>query len=98
MDRFWCEMARRGAQSYWEIFDFRSPDGLWSHKLSSTCHGWSDGIVPLLHKYALGVTFTKPGGREIKVRPHPGPLRQAEGVVPTIHGPVHMRWERSGKR
>lgn len=97
MDGYWGEMVRRGADAYWEIFDARSPARLWPHKLWSTCHGWGGGIVSLLHRYVLGVQATEPGGGALRIDPHPGPLREAEGTVPGAAGPVHVRWRRTGR-
>ena len=35
----------------------------------------------------------RPAGRALNIRPNPGPLKSAEGKVPTPLGPVLIRWE-----
>ncbi|WP_232550265.1 alpha-L-rhamnosidase C-terminal domain-containing protein [Propioniciclava soli] len=65
-----------------------------SHR--SDCHGW--GSVPLQHfpRWVLGVSPLSPGFASAGVDPVPGDLRFAEGVVPTPHGSIAVRWERDG--
>ena len=97
MDRHWGEMVRRGATCFWEIFDSRWPAGLWPHKLWSTAHGWSSGVVGILQRYVLGARATGPGGTSWVIAPRPGPLMEAQGTVPTVAGPLHVRWTRRGR-
>jgi alpha-L-rhamnosidase len=62
----------------------------------SFCHGWSATPSRDLVAYALGVTPGAPGCERVRVAPRLGELDWAEGVVPTPHGPVHVRAERNG--
>ena len=43
----------------------------------------------------LGVTPTGPGFQTCRIRPHPGVLDWANGVVPTPHGDLGASWERT---
>jgi len=43
----------------------------------------------------LGVTPTGPGFQTCRIRPHPGVLDWANGVVPTPHGDLKASWERA---
>ncbi len=61
----------------------------------SDCHAW--GSVPLQHfpRYVLGVRPSAPGFDSVTVDPVPSDRRFAEGTVPTPHGPIRVRWERT---
>lgn len=98
MDGYWLEMVRRGADAYWEIFTPRWRDNMWPHRMWSKCHGWSAGILPLLHRHVLGVQPTQSGARALTITPQPGPLEYARGTVPTAMGPVHVQWRKRGGR
>jgi hypothetical protein len=60
----------------------------------STAHAWSTGPTPALSAYVLGATPSTPGYARWTVAPEPGPLHWAQGVVPTPHGPISVRWRR----
>ncbi len=62
----------------------------------SSAHAWSTGPTAALSQYVLGVTPARPGYSQWTVAPEPGVLRWAQGVVPTPHGPISVRWERGG--
>ncbi|HEY4154043.1 MAG TPA: hypothetical protein VGM24_01400, partial [Puia sp.] len=57
----------------------------------SLCHGWSSGPTPWLTEHVLGIKVIKPGCREIKIEPHLGDLRFAEGSFPTPFGLVKVK-------
>ncbi|KAI0177223.1 alpha-L-rhamnosidase A [Pestalotiopsis sp. NC0098] len=59
---------------------------------TSMAHGWSTGVVPALSNYVLGVKPTGPGFKSWVVRPHPGDLTWARGVVPAPDGPIKVHW------
>ena len=93
--RHWGRMLDLGATAAWEIFEGRYREGAPSR---SWCHGWSSGPAWLLPAFALGVRPTAPGWREVIIAPQPGGMLWAEGVVPTPHGDIRVRWEmRYGK-
>ena len=60
----------------------------------SLCHGWSAGPTAWLSRHVLGVRPVEPGHRVVRVRPHLGGLRWAEGAVPTPSGVIRVRHER----
>ncbi|TVY80475.1 hypothetical protein LSUE1_G006055, partial [Lachnellula suecica] len=59
---------------------------------TSLAHGWSTGIVPALTNNVLGVTPTGPGYTAYNVKPIPGDVQWAKGVVPTPNGPISVYW------
>ncbi|WP_183567309.1 alpha-L-rhamnosidase C-terminal domain-containing protein [Mucilaginibacter sp. SP1R1] len=58
------------------------------HSLS---HGWASGPTPWLTKYVLGVQIMAPGCKVIKIEPHLGDLKFAEGTFPTPYGIVKIK-------
>jgi hypothetical protein len=69
---------------------------LYEGKYSSQAHGWSTGIVPLMTNNILGVTPTGPGFSSWSIRPVPGDLKWAKGVVPGPAGEIKVAWSREG--
>jgi hypothetical protein len=59
---------------------------------TSHAHGWATGIVPLCSNYLLGVQPTGPGFSNYSIKPMPGDLSWARGVVPTPSGPITVSW------
>ncbi len=51
----------------------------------SLCHGWASGPTPWLTQYVLGI-HVMDGGNSIKVEPHLGDLKFAQGTFPTKFG------------
>lgn len=90
---YWGEMIRRGADAFWEGFDFDTPPGALPHKVYSLCHGFSAGPLPLIGKYVLGVRPVKPGFAETVVKPWPL-IDRAKGTVPTPRGDIRVEWDR----
>lgn len=64
---------------------------------TSLAHGWSTGIVPALTNNVLGVTPTGPGFSTYIIKPTPGDVQWAKGVVPTPKGPIKVYWDNSFK-
>jgi len=62
----------------------------------SSAHAWSTGPTAALSQYVLGVRPATPGYLHWIVAPGPKALRWAQGVVPTPHGPISVRWQRGG--
>ncbi|PQE32565.1 alpha-L-rhamnosidase A protein [Rutstroemia sp. NJR-2017a WRK4] len=59
---------------------------------TSMAHGWSTGIVPALTNFVLGVTPTGPGFQTWTIKPMPGDVSWARGVVPTPKGDITVAW------
>ncbi len=98
--RYWGDMLRRGATTWWEKFDPAWPDDL---KITldkmpylSLSHGWSSGPTSFLTQTVLGVCPTGAGYSTVDVHPQLGDLNWAEGDVPTPSGTIHVRVERDG--
>jgi hypothetical protein len=60
---------------------------------TSMAHGWSTGIVPVLTNYILGVIPSGPGFSIYTIKPVPGDIEWAKGVVPTPKGPITVNWQ-----
>jgi hypothetical protein len=86
-------MLAQGATSLWETSQGAADFG----GAGSLCHGWSALPVWLSRAYVLGVFPTAPGFAQVRLAPHVADLPWAEGVVPTPHGPLYVRWERQGE-
>lgn len=61
----------------------------------SLCHGWSSGPTAWLTRHVLGIEVMEPGCRRLRIRPHLGNLKWAEGTMPTPFGTVKVRHERA---
>jgi hypothetical protein len=88
-DRSWKHMVESGTTITWEAWDQRyKPNQDWNH-------AWGAAPANLLSRYVLGVKPLAPGWSRAVIRPHPGPLKFAEGKIPTPRGPIALRWENS---
>lgn len=91
--RTWGWMASRDPGStFWE--GVGAGGARYEAGFTSLAHGWSTGVTPLLTTYVLGARPVAPGFTEWDVRPVPGDLAWARGVVPTPRGPLQVSWER----
>lgn len=94
MKRCWGNMlGAADPQTFWE---FVGPSGRPESPFVSLSHGWSAGITAILTTQVLGVEPLAPGFSRYRVTPRLGPLSWAEGRVPTPHGGIFVRVERSG--
>ncbi|HRE52048.1 MAG TPA: alpha-L-rhamnosidase C-terminal domain-containing protein [Flavitalea sp.] len=57
----------------------------------SLCHGWASGPTPWLTEHVLGIKVAAPGAKVIKITPHLGDLKFAEGAFPTPYGLVKVK-------
>jgi hypothetical protein len=60
----------------------------------SLCHGWASGPTAWLSEHVLGIQILEPGCKKIKVAPHLGDLKWAEGAYPTPRGVIKVRHEK----
>ncbi len=88
----WGIMLDRGATTCWELFPGFMPAGRWTR---SHCHAWSAAPAYFLSACILGVRPLEPGFSRAEIDPHPCGLAEAEGSVPTPHGPIHVKWNHS---
>jgi hypothetical protein len=100
--RYWGDMLRRGATTWWEMFDPSWPEGMKAALdkviYLSLSHGWSSGPTTYLTETVLGVRPTGAGFETVEIRPELGDLTWAEGNVPTPNGLIHVRVERKHDR
>lgn len=54
----------------------------------SLCHGWASGAAPWLTEYVLGISIEEPGCKTVRIDPHLGDLKWAEGVYPAPQGDI----------
>ncbi len=83
-DRGWLNMIRAGSTITLEAWDMKYKPNLdWNH-------AWGAAPANVIPRWLLGVRPLEPGFAKVLVQPRPGPLAEAEGVVPTIRGPVKV--------
>ncbi len=64
----------------------------------SFCHGWASGPTTWLTQHVLGITVVEPGAKVVRIKPHLGHLKWAEGTFPTPYGIISVRHEnKNGK-
>jgi hypothetical protein len=82
-------MIRKGATTTWEAWDL-------SHKANaSLCHPAGAFTAYLIGSRVMGVMPAEPGFARVRIRPQPGSLQSASIRVPTIRGPVDVRFDRT---
>jgi len=85
-DRSWRHMLERGTTITWEAWDQKyKPNQDWNH-------AWGAAPANILPRFVLGVQPLAPGWRRARIKPVPGTLTRAEGVVPTPRGPIRVEW------
>ena len=60
----------------------------------SLCHGWASGPTPWLTEHVLGIQIVEAGCKTIRITPHLGDLKWAEGAFPTPFGVLKVRHEK----
>jgi hypothetical protein len=93
--RYWGDMIRRGATTFWEHFGLSWPRDLQPDRGLSLCHGWSAAPTYALPAHVLGVRPLEPGFAKALIAPHPADLSWASGKVPTPHGSLEVSWQRA---
>jgi len=88
-DRSWRHMVESGTTVTWEAWDQRyKPNQDWNH-------AWGAAPANLFPRYVLGVQPTAPGWARVRIKPHPGPLTEASGKVPSPRGPMSITWTKT---
>jgi alpha-L-rhamnosidase len=80
----WKGMLDLGTSTWWET----------PSQPRSECHAWSAAPTHELMEQILGVRPTQPGFARVQIRPFPGELEWAKGVVPTPKGDIKVSWKR----
>jgi hypothetical protein len=90
--RCWGGMVDTEPNStFWE---WKGRKGGVDNHLTSLCHAWSAGVVPLLTKYVLGIRPQGPGFTRFAADPRPAGLDWVEGRVPVPGGFIEARVEK----
>jgi hypothetical protein len=97
-DMDWLENAGRIDELDPDKVDVHKTYGQHCYKSyrHSLCHAWAAGPTAWLSEYILGVTPTKPGSLEVKIKPPPLAklgLKFVKGTFPTPHGVIHINHE-----
>lgn len=85
--RIWGEMLDKGATTCWEGWEFIS-----GHYTRSHCHAWSAAPALFLPIIVLGIMPEEIGFTRVVIKPYPGNLTHAEGIVPTPLGSLTVSW------
>ena len=92
-DRGWLNMLQAGSTMTLEAWDLKYKNNLdWNH-------AWGAAPANIIPRWLVGVRPAKPGFAEVIIDPKPGNLRWFEACVPTIRGPIRVKYEKlsSGK-
>jgi alpha-L-rhamnosidase len=85
-ERSWMNMLKVGSTITLEAWNVAAKKNLdWNH-------AWGAAPANLIPRFILGVQPLAPGFSRVLIAPHPGDLTQVEGTVPTIRGPVHLKY------
>ncbi|WP_316768106.1 alpha-L-rhamnosidase C-terminal domain-containing protein [Pedobacter frigiditerrae] len=60
----------------------------------SLCHGWASGPTPWLTEHVLGISVIEPGCKVVRIKPHLGDLKFAEGTFPTPLGLIKVKHQK----
>lgn len=86
----WNRMALTGATSFWE-----TPRGGDDFACAaSLSHAWSALPAYYHQAWVLGVRPLAPGFTRFSINPYVDRFHEAEGRVPTPHGPIRVLWQR----
>jgi hypothetical protein len=87
---YWGQMLRRGATTWWEMFD---PEGHSAEVPScSMCHGYGVSPNAYLCTELAGIRPAVPGFRMAYFNPLPGLTNAVKARIPTPHGHIAVDW------
>ncbi len=90
-ERSWYNMIRVGSTISLEAWDNKyKPNQDWNH-------AWGAAPANIVPRKMLGVEPLEPGFRTVRIKPQPGGLETVDATVPTIRGPIRIRWENRGR-
>ncbi|MFC7620718.1 family 78 glycoside hydrolase catalytic domain [Microlunatus sp. GCM10028923] len=95
--RHWGAMVDAESPTVWECGVTQSGASAFGGA-GSLCHGFATTPLPFLQRSVLGVRPTAPGFARFALAPDLGDLDRAGGTVPTPHGTLKVRWQRTGDR
>ena len=79
-------------------FDIHADGGAWCYVglRHSFCHGWASGPTSWLSRHVLGIEPAEAGFRKVRIDPHLGNLKWAEGTFPTPLGIIKVSHRKDG--
>jgi alpha-L-rhamnosidase len=83
----WKDMLAQGLTTFPEQTDNPRSD----------CHAWSSSPMIEFLATVCGVEPAAPGFKKVKIEPHLGPLKEAQGVIPHPLGSIEVRMKRKGR-
>jgi alpha-L-rhamnosidase len=90
--RSWVNMMREGSTITMEAWDNEfKPNQDWNH-------AWGAAPANIISRYLLGVRPLEPGFEKVLIQPQTASLRNVQGKVPTIRGPIFIKIENQGQR
>jgi hypothetical protein len=98
MRRMWGQMVDKSDPLYTgALWEFKNTDGGVNRTTASLAHGWATSPTVQLTEQVLGVAPAGPGYATWSIKPHPGGLRWARGIVPTKFGDIVTSWSTSSR-
>lgn len=86
-DRSWWNMIEVGSTITLEAWDLKYKGNLdWNH-------AWGAAPANIIPRWLMGIRPLKPGFSKILIQPRPGTLECADMTMPTIRGPIKVRFE-----
>ncbi len=90
--RSWYNMIDAGSTITMEAWDNEfKPNQDWNH-------AWGAAPANIISRYLLGVRPLEPGFRKALIQPQPASLRNVQGIVPSIRGPITVIIKNDGRR
>jgi alpha-L-rhamnosidase len=91
-DRSWWNMIKTGSTITLEAWDMKYKPNLdWNH-------AWGAAPANIISRWLWGITPSKPGFSEVRIKPQLSKLSSADIKVPTIKGSVNAGYKNSGKQ
>ena len=75
----------------WNVHEDGTGDGTINH-------AWSGGGLTVLGQYLSGIAPTKPGYKQFRIKPQPGPVSSFTTTVPSVAGDIHLTWNRDSTK
>ena len=85
--RSWYNMIRLGSTITLEAWDQKFKPNLdWNH-------AWGAAPANIIPRYVMGLQPIEGGFRKMRIKPHPGSLKFASAIIPTIQGDVRITYD-----
>lgn len=90
LKRYYGDELKTGAPTWVEEFRRGTP--------YNTAHGWGACVNTLIMRYVLGAVPLAPGWKQFTVIPKVKEVENAEGIIHTPHGKIHISWKRKNRK